>query len=516
MILPPGEHEIEMYNYGYKPEIRHVTIKARKWWNIRVVMQPIPGMISGPWGCITLEHADRSAVLLNGKDPAVFFVGHGDEFDNEWGWHQELIVPPGKHELTVDYMKMDPWTTTVEVQANQRVVVDAYTGVRKTVPWPRGEQLTELPRFHAGLASAEVAVEKVKAEFAASTGQVNCGDSAHLTWSSTGAGSVELNGQPISASGDETVQPKQSTDYKFTARGPGGVYTSNAAVNVNNAIPASLTVTPAELPASNGAAGTATVSWSAPNADSVSVDPLGSVGANGSREIQVTPTSNPAGQDVTYTLHASNACGGSETRTATLHIPGSGILQGAANETTLETKLSFNSVYFPTDWPTLKAPLNGLVPSQQRRVEENASDFSQYLTLQPDAKLILEAYADVRGSMAYNQALSERRAENVKSLLVAHGIPAERIEIRAYGKTRNLTSKQVVELTVENPDATPEERQRVHKNPIIFEWANNRRVDIRLSTTGQVSQRFYPFNSADMNLLLGTREPVPKQSASLK
>jgi hypothetical protein len=332
MVLTAGEHEIELYNYGYKPEIRHVTIQAHKWWNIQVTMQPVPGMISGPWGCITLEHADRSAVLLNGKDPAVFFVGHGDEFNNEWGWHQELIVPPGKHQLTVAYMNTDPWTTTVEVQANQRVVVDAYTGVRKTVPWPRGQQLVELPRFHAGIASAQVAVEKVKAEFATSTGQVNCGDSAHLTWSSTGAAKAELNGEPVSASGDATVQPQQTTDYKFTAAGPGGVYTSDATVNVNSVIPASLSVSPTDENVDHQS--TATVTWSAPNASSVSIDPIGSVDPSGSREIHVTPTKAEAGpidQNVTYTLHATNACGGSVTRTASLHITGTnGVLQGAA------------------------------------------------------------------------------------------------------------------------------------------------------------------------------------------
>jgi len=336
IILTPGEHKIDMYNYGYKPETRNVTIVARKWWNIHVTMEPIPGKISGPWGCITIEGAPHAAILLNGKDPAAFFVGHGDEFDNEWVWKQELIVPPGKHELTVNNLHLDPWTTTVEVQANQRVVVDAYKGVRKTVPWSRGQQLAELPRFHAGIASAEVAVEKVTGLFAASSGQVNCGDSAHLTWSSTGAGITELNGAPVSASGDQTVEPKQSTDYKFRAAGPGGVYTSDATLNVNNSIQASLSVSPAEV-RTDGAnpQGTATVTWSAPNADSVSVDPIGSVGATGSREVQIAPTktsTGPVDENVTYTLHASNACGASETRTATLHLTGSnGVLQGAAN-----------------------------------------------------------------------------------------------------------------------------------------------------------------------------------------
>jgi len=99
--LPAGEHKIDLYNYGYKPESRSVAIIAHKQVIIDVTLQSIPGAISGPWGCITLEGAPRAAVLMNGQDPATFFVGHGDEFNNEWGWHQELIVPPGKHQLTV-------------------------------------------------------------------------------------------------------------------------------------------------------------------------------------------------------------------------------------------------------------------------------------------------------------------------------------------------------------------------------------------------------------------------------
>jgi len=518
IILSAGQHTINMYNYGYKPETRIVTIKAHKWWNIKVEMLPIPGMVSGPWGCITLEGAPRAAVLLNGKDPAVFFVGHGDEFNNEWMWHQELVVPPGKHELTVEYLNSEPWTIPVDVQANHRVVVDAYKGVRKTVPWPRGQQLTEMPRFHAGIASAEVVVEKVKAEFAASTGQVNCGDSAHLKWSSTGAPETEINGTPVSASGEEAVQPKQSTDYKFRAAGPGGVYTSDATVNVNNSIQASLSVSPSEIHGEGASPqGTATVTWSAPNADSVSVDPLGAVGPSGRREVHVTPTKTspgPVDENVTYILHASNTCGGSDTHTATLHLTG-GVMQAAANETTLETKLNIDSVYFPTDWPTVKDPQSGLVPSQQSRVGENASDFKKYLRLRPDAQLILEAYCDVRGTVKYNQDLSERRADLVKSFLVQQGIPPEQIVTKAYGKTKQLTDKQVEDLTTQNPDATPEERRRVLHNIIIFQWANNRRVDIHLSTTGEISQRFYPFNSADLQVLLGVKEPT-KGTASLK
>jgi hypothetical protein len=339
ITLEPGEHKIDLYNYGYRPETRTVTITSHQTTKIDVTMQAIPGAISGPWGCITIEGPHGAAILLNGKDPHDYFVGNIKEFDNDHLWHKELIVPPGKQELTVAYAQREPWTTTVDVEPNKRVVVDAFKGVRKTVPWSRGEQIKELSRFQGGILNDHVAVEKVGGQFASSSGQVNCGDSAHLTWSSTGATKTEINGTPVSASGDETVQPKQNTNYKFTAAGPGGVYTSEASVNVNNDIPATLTVTPASLTIQNSgqgepAAKTATVTWSAPNANSVSVDPLGSVGESGSREVPVSPNTSagPIDQTVTYTLTATNACGGSQTRTASLHITGSnGPLEGAVN-----------------------------------------------------------------------------------------------------------------------------------------------------------------------------------------
>src|SRR5579872_1736954 len=65
IALPAGEHKVDLYNYGYKPESRTVTIEAGKTAAIDVTMQAIPGTVSGPWGCITLEGATRAAVLLN-------------------------------------------------------------------------------------------------------------------------------------------------------------------------------------------------------------------------------------------------------------------------------------------------------------------------------------------------------------------------------------------------------------------------------------------------------------------
>ena len=523
VVLDAGEHKIDLYNYGYKPASRNVTIEAGKTLVLEVTMEPIPGTVSGPWGCITLEGADRAAVLLNGKDPA-FFVGHGDEFNNEWVWKQELIVPPGKYELTVLYDEQDAWSTSVDVPADQRVVVDAYNGVRKTVAWNRGAQ--SLPRFKAGTASAQAAIQKVTGQFSAGPTQVNCGESARLTWSSEGAVKNEISGVgPVGASGDQAVQPKQTTGYKFTATGPGGVYTSDATVNVNPAIQASLNVSPAEVRYHKigdkvDQQGSATVTWSAGNADTISLDPFGSVGASGNRTITVTPTKTalgPIDETVTYTLHAGNACGGAETRTAALHIVGSiDVLQAAVSETTLETKLTFNSIYFPYNLPTKANPEGGLVPSQEKRLDDLATDFKQYLEFRPEAHLILGAHADLRGTSEYNKVLSQRRADRVKSYLIDHGVPVANLETQAFGKEKNLTNKEVLELNEQNPNITPEERQRVAHAIVAFQMANNRRVDIRLSTTGQTSIRFFPYNSEDLKVLLGEPKPAAKKAPAKK
>jgi outer membrane protein OmpA-like peptidoglycan-associated protein len=519
LILDAGEHKIDVYNYGFKPESRNVTVEAGKTAVIDVTLQPIPGTVPGPWGCITVEGADRDAILLNGKDPA-FFVGHGDEFNNEWVWKQELDVPPGKYELSVVHGDPQFWSTTVDVEAGKRVVVDAFKGVRKTVSCNCGGGATALPRFTAGTASARVAVQKVTGQFNASTSQINCGDSAHLTWSSDGAALVTLNGAPVAASGDQIVQPTQSTSYKFTAAGPGGVYNADTNVNVNTAIGSALNVAPAEIRYHKVGdkveeAGTATLTWSAPNASTISVDTIGTVGPTGSHDVQVTPTKTtpgPIDETTTYTLHAANACGGTETKTATLHITGS-IDQSMVNEATLETKLTLNSIYFPTNLPTVADPNGGLVPSQESRLAEIAANFKDYLTVRPEAKLILGAHADMRGSVAFNKALSQRRADRVKNYLVEHGVPAASIDTEAYGKEKNLTNKEVEDLNTNNPNITPEARERVEHNIVAFRMANNRRVDLHLSTTGQSSLRYFPYNSDDLNVLLGEQKPVAKKAA---
>ena len=70
----------------------------------------------------------------------------------------------------------------------------------------------------------------------------------------------------------------------------------------------------------------ATISWSTSNAPHVSVDPLGATQGSGSQSVTPTPqqtTPGPVDETLSYKLTATNDCGGSETRTASLHLTGS-------------------------------------------------------------------------------------------------------------------------------------------------------------------------------------------------
>jgi outer membrane protein OmpA-like peptidoglycan-associated protein len=181
----------------------------------------------------------------------------------------------------------------------------------------------------------------------------------------------------------------------------------------------------------------------------------------------------------------------------------------------LETRLSLHSIYFPTARPSVANPTGGLVGSQEQILTKLAADFIRYLTFSPNAHLILGGHADPRGSVPYNKGLTDRRVGRTKAFLVEHGVPADHIDTRSYGEEDQLTAEQTKEQIAQNPDVTPDERKQMLDNLNVMVLANNRRVDITLSTTGQQSTRRYPFNARDFLLLINTKggekSPTPRK-----
>ena len=179
----------------------------------------------------------------------------------------------------------------------------------------------------------------------------------------------------------------------------------------------------------------------------------------------------------------------------------------------LETRLSLHSIYFATARPTAANPTGGLVGSQEQILVKLSTDFNRYLTFRPDAHLILGGHADQRGSAEYNKGLTDRRVARTKRFLVEHGVPADHIDTRSYGEEDQLTAEQTKEQIAQNPDVTPDERKQMLDNLRVMVLANNRRVDVTLSTTGQQSTRRYPFNARDFLALIDIRGKEPGRAA---
>ena len=259
-------------------------------------------------------------------------------------------------------------------------------------------------------------------------------------------------------SGSQTVSPHATTTYNFTATGPGGSVTGTGTVNVNTTVVASIAANPTDLHYRKIGdkvlvEQTSTVTWSTSNADSVTLDPNGKVDPSGSITVKGDPTDAsqvPDGQPArtidetkTFTLNATNVCGGSSTQTASIHVTG-----------TVEPipTVVLQSVFYPTDYPDKKNPQVGLVRSQQLALATLAGGFKKYLEYDPDAKLSVEAHADERGSKPFNQDLSERRVERIKDYLVSQGISADKVETAAYGKDQPLDKAAVSTLESTNPN----------------------------------------------------------------
>ena len=275
----------------------------------------------------------------------------------------------------------------------------------------------------------------------------------------------------------------------------------------------SISASPSSLPAG----GTVNLSANCTSADGVPVTVSswtsngGTVSGTGSSATLSTAGASPGSITVSATCTDSRGLTGQASSQVMVENP-----PPNPEIKLLESRLALHSIYFPTAMPPANNPNGGLVPSQRQTLTALAADFKKYLESRPDAHLILEGHADIRGSDAYNQALSERRVNSTKHFLIEQGVPEANIETKAFGKQRNMSDQEVTQAIENNPDVTPEERQRSLRNLRTIRLASNRRVDVTLSTTGQSSVRQFPFNAADALTLIGGREGAAKKKVAPK
>jgi len=184
---------------------------------------------------------------------------------------------------------------------------------------------------------------------------------------------------------------------------------------------ASLTASPEALEKGQST----TLTWETANANDVSIDAtglttqtLGLLQPRGS--LQVTPS-----ESTTYTLYAKGP-GGKEEASArvTVIVPTPPAVSSGPSEDELFAQ-NVKDIYFDFDKADIRF-------DQQSAVERSAA----FLTQHPKINFTVEGNCDERGSIEYNLALGDMRANAVKEILVASGVSPANVKTLSYGKEK--------------------------------------------------------------------------------
>ena len=88
-----------------------------------------------------------------------------------------------------------------------------------------------------------------------------------------------------------------------------------------------------------------------------------------------------------------------------------------------------------------------LLPDAQVKLNDVAKALAEQ---DPDAKMVVEGHTDSQGSASFNQDLSQKRADSVRSYLVSHGIASDRITAQGFGPTRSIADNGSAEGRANN------------------------------------------------------------------
>jgi peptidoglycan-associated lipoprotein len=163
----------------------------------------------------------------------------------------------------------------------------------------------------------------------------------------------------------------------------------------------------------------ATLTWKTENATDVSIDQIGKVDLSGSQT--VTPN-----QSTTYHLVAKNTLG---TQEATARVT---VVQAAAPPAPVSNQgdaqlfaQNVQDIFFAYDSYDIE-------PQYQKVLQADA----RFLQQHPNIKFTIEGHCDERGSIEYNLALGDNRANATRQALAQLGISGDRVRTISYGKER--------------------------------------------------------------------------------
>ncbi|HEY8271566.1 MAG TPA: peptidoglycan-associated lipoprotein Pal [Pseudobdellovibrionaceae bacterium] len=131
-------------------------------------------------------------------------------------------------------------------------------------------------------------------------------------------------------------------------------------------------------------------------------------------------------------------CKGKQTKTDAETTPTTPVADTAVDSTAMNFDASgsdsgkipgLETVHFDYDKSNITAENKKILQGNADWVKKNTA-----------SKVQIEGHCDARGSIEYNLALGERRANAVKAYLVSLGVPAARLSVISYGKEKPVES----------------------------------------------------------------------------
>lgn len=224
-------------------------------------------------------------------------------------------------------------------------------------------------------------------------GLVLLGGDAVLSWTTTDATEARLDGLPVTLEGSRTIRPDADREFVLVATGPGGSAEDRDRVEVR--APARPPTADVEVdPDSIRRGEEATLSWRTSDATDARIDGE-AVSLHGSRPVRPAEAHE-------YLLVATGPGGRAEDRDR---------IEVRAPAPPLVFR-----IHFDYDRSTIRAD-----------AEDTLTALARSMLRSPDLRVRIEGHTDAMGTDAYNQGLSERRAQAALEYLTSRfGIEPDR------------------------------------------------------------------------------------------
>jgi hypothetical protein len=276
--LTQGSHTIRVEKQGYAPSSQTIDVSGTTATEVKFELaastaapnaQPKDSylIISGPSGAaVKVDQSSRGLIPADGTLPV-------------------KVSPDTPHRIEIAHEGYKTWTATKSAKAGERLAVNS--------------PMTTLPR-------------PTISSFAASSEAIQSGQSVKISWQTSNATDVTIQGigANLQASGSQQLSLSQTTTFVLIAKNDGGTETKQLTVNVSTTPAPTITFT--ANPATIQQGQSTTLSWQSQNATQVTIPGLGAEQSSGS--FQVTPD-----KTATFTIEAKGP-GGMVTNMATVTV----------------------------------------------------------------------------------------------------------------------------------------------------------------------------------------------------